>query len=322
MKYKKLGHLREVSVLGFGSASISGEGGGYGFGDITTQDAIRLLHRALEAGITLFDTAPIYGFGLAEQRLGKAFAERRDEVFYVSKSGVAWDNSKRVGVDNSPETTQRMLEQSLRDLKTECIDLYLIHWPDSNVDIRRPVEVLARAKEEGKIGAWGLSNTYPEDIAKAQEIDRVDVIQGQFNLFERYPKEAYFSMIREHEMGFMSWGTLDKGILTGRVHRERQEFDASDVRSHAAWWKEANREPKYEAMEAIMPLLKDTGHSGLEMALAFVLGHEEVSTALCGVRNDRQLDSALAALENLPNAEVMAEVEEIAQRKFFAEKEG
>lgn len=320
MKYRSLGQLAEVSVLGFGAASISGEGGGYGFGDIGTEEAIRLVHRALDAGITLFDTAPIYGFGLSEQRLGKALASQRDRAFLVSKSGVTWDNSKRVGVDNSLETTQRMLEQSLRDLQTERIDLYLIHWPDNNVDIRRTAEVLARAKEQGKIGAWGLSNTYPEDLAKAQEIDRVDVVQGQFNLFERYPKDALFTSLKDQSIGFMSWGTLDKGILTGRVNRDRASYDASDVRSHASWWTEANREPKFNTMDALMPLLRDTGHTGLQMALAYVLGHEEVSTALCGVRNDRQLDSALEALENLPNVEVMAEVEEIVQKKYFAEK--
>ena len=167
MKYRKFGLLDiEISAVGFGAASISGEGGGYGFGDISDQEAIDLVHCAQDMGINLFDTAPIYGFGLSEQRLGKALqGARRDDAFIVSKCGIAWDDARRVRIDNSPETTRSMIEQSLRDLQTERIDLYLVHWPDGNVDIRRPIEVMARAQEEGKLGAIGLSNTNPEDLA-------------------------------------------------------------------------------------------------------------------------------------------------------------
>ena len=112
----------------------------------------------------------------------------------------------------------------------------------------------------------------------------------------------------------MSWGTLDKGILTGRVHRERQEYDKSDVRSHASWWTDQDREPKYKAMDAIMPVLRDAGTSGLSMAVGFVLGHTEVSSALCGFRNTQQLESLLEAHENAPPADVMAEIENILNK--------
>ena len=115
--------------LAFGGAAISGEGGGYGFGDISESAAIDLLKEAYDLGFTIFDTAPIYGFSLSEKRMGKAFKSMRDKVFIVSKSGVTWNESKRVDMTNDPKVARLMLEQSLRDLESDYIDLYMIHWP-------------------------------------------------------------------------------------------------------------------------------------------------------------------------------------------------
>lgn len=323
MEYRTLGHIsQEVSVIGMGGAAISGEGGGYGFGTMSTEQALLLLERALDYGINLFDTAPIYGFGLSEQRIGKAFRGKRDKVFLVSKSGVTWDIDRRVGIDNRPETTERMLEQSLRDLQSDWIDLFLIHWPDPEVDIRRPMEVLARAKEVGKIRAIGLSNTNHEDLAKASEVDRVDVLQGPFNVFHRAPITEWFGHLREQEMGWMGYGTLDKGILTGRVTRAPRSFEKTDVRAHASWWVNQDRTPKFDAIEQVEPVLKEAGVGLLHWALAFVLKHPEVSTALCGFRSLAQLDSLLEAWEQVPKVpnDVMEEVERLLQNTYFRQE--
>ena len=148
-----------IDRLGFGGAALSGEGGGYGFGAISEQQSQDLLHEVIQSGIGLIDVAPIYGFGLAEKRLGKALKGRRDRVRVISKAGVTWDGSQRVDVNNSPQVVLKMLEQSLQDLQTDYIDDYLIHWPDPRNDIRAAMEVLAKAQEQGKIRRVGLSNT-------------------------------------------------------------------------------------------------------------------------------------------------------------------
>ena len=315
MKYRSFGKLDvEVSVVGMGAAAISGEGGGYGFGHITEADSISLVHAAQDAGINLFDTAPIYGFGMSERRLGKALqGERRDRAFIVSKSGITWDQSQNVRLDNSPKTTQSMLEQSLRDLGTDHIDLFLVHWPDEGTDIRATVEVLVKAREAGKIRAFGLSNTNSQELALAAEIAVPEVLQAQLNLFENGPVDELFPHVRESSMGFMSWGTLDKGILTGRVNQERK-FDKVDVRSHAPWWTSADHGPRYKAMESIVPRLEKAGHSGLELALSHVLAHPEVSTALCGMRNMKQLETACAAANNLVPGALLQEIRGIANK--------
>jgi myo-inositol catabolism protein IolS len=297
--------------LGFGGASISGEGAGYGFGDITEIQAIDLLHEAKDLGIRIFDTAPIYGFGLSEQRMGKAFKRNREEVFIISKSGVTWHGNKRVDMSNTPEVTQKMLEQSLRDLDSDYIDLFMIHWPDEKVDIRRPLEILSKAKESGKIKHIGLCNTHLEDLEKAKEVVKIEAIQNQLNLFEKDSLEL-FDHLSANEISFMSWGTLDKGILTGRVDKDRK-FDKSDCRSWAPWWKAMDKESRFNAMKKITPLLKDHGHIGIELALGHNLSYPEVSTLLCGARNSGQLNGLVKALENLPSTDLMEEIKKIVE---------
>lgn len=308
--------LKSISSLpiAFGGAAISGEGGGYGFGEISESESIDLLHLAYEKGIKIFDTAPIYGFGLSEVRMGKAFKDMREKVFLVSKSGVTWHENKRVDMNNDPMIAQRMIEQSLRDLKTDYIDLYMIHWPDLKVDIRKTMEVLSKAKHEGKIKHIGLCNTNVDDLNKAFEIDRVEAVQCEFNIFtNKFVREELFPYCIEKQISFMSWGTLDKGILTGRVDAQRKTYDKSDCRSWAPWWKDADNSAKFEVMKKMWPLLDKNHHTGLELALAHNLSYPNLSVAICGAKTPEQLVSLLKSLENLPKNEELAEYVALAK---------
>ncbi len=287
--------------IGFGGASISGEGGGYGFGHITEDDSLRLLRHAFERGIQVFDTAPIYGFGISEERIGKAFAQNREHVFLISKSGVSWHENKRVNMTNDPKETQKMLESSLRRLRSDYIDLYMIHWPDKNVDIRRPMEVLAKAKQKGQIKSIGLCNTFYEDFVKAKEIDRIEVVQSEFNFFER-ENESLFSWLTEESISFMSWGTLDKGLLSGRAHKLRK-FDSQDCRSWAPWWKKSAKDEKWKFVEN---LLESRGFSKLDLlklALGFNFSHEIIDILLVGCRSEKQLDQIIELADSYKREE-------------------
>lgn len=300
--------------IAFGGAAISGEGGGYGFGEISENDSIDLLLEAVEGGIKIFDTAPIYGFGTSEIRMGKAFKNIREKVFLVSKCGVTWHENKRVDMNNDPKISQKMLEQSLRDLNTDFIDLYMVHWPDARVDIRKTMEVLSKAKHEGKIKHIGLCNTNLDELNKAFEIDRVEVVQSEFNLFtHNFVREQLFPYLTEKSISFMSWGTLDKGIITGRVDEKRKTYDKSDCRSWAPWWKDADNSAKFEAMKKLWPVLDKNHHTGLELALAYNLSYSELSVAICGAKSSDQLQSLLKAVRNLPKNEELQEYVALAK---------
>lgn len=293
--------FRALSV-GFGGGAISGEGKGYGFGPISENDSIDLLSKALERGIKIFDTAPIYGFGTSEARIGKAFKKCREEVFLVSKGGITWDQNKRVDLDNSPKVITKMFEDSLKNLNTDFIDLYMIHWPDPRTDIRRPMEVLSRFKERGMVKHLGLCNSNLDEFNKAQEIEKVEVLQSEFNLFNTSAKTELLDKLKE-PVYFMGWGTLDKGIISGRVTLDRT-FDSTDARSWAPWWKKSNKNQKIEKMKKVLRFLEDNGHTGLELALGF---NKQITLSLVGVRNLEQLNSVFKALENLPNQRLIDE---------------
>ncbi|CBW25923.1 putative aldo/keto reductase [Halobacteriovorax marinus SJ] len=293
--------------LGFGGASISGEGAGYGFGDISKDNAIALLNYAFDRGVRLFDTAPIYGFGESERRIGEAFKSNRDEVFIISKCGVSWHPSMRVNMTNDPKTSLEMLHASLKRLNTDYIDHYMIHWPDESVDIRKTMEVLAKAKLQGKIKSIGLCNTFEEDYMKAREVDEITSLQSELNLFSRESLEGPVSIAKRNNISFMSWGTLDKGILTGRVNSKRK-FDKSDCRSWAPWWKAIDKDSRYQRVEKLKEILKDYQLSTLELALAFNLSFDNVDKLLCGGRSIEQWDDLISAAKKNIDKNTLSEI--------------
>ncbi len=299
--------------LAFGGAAISGEGAGYGFGDISEGEAIDLCQQAYDLGFRVFDSAPIYGFGLSEQRMGKAFKKMREKVVLVSKSGVTWDKNKRVDMTNDPLIAEKMLHQSLIDFDSDYIDLYMVHWPDSRVDIRKTMEVLAKARHQGKIRAIGLCNTNFGDLVKASEVEKVEVVQSQYNVFENQLENDLFPYLAKNKIDFMSWGTLDKGILTGRVTRDRK-FEKSDARSWAPWWKQTDFETRYKILDKIRPLLEAQGFSGLDLALHHNLKKKEVTLLLCGARNNSQLIGLVNSMKKNFSDDLMNEIRDIVKK--------
>ncbi len=300
--------------LGFGAASISGEEGGYSFGRMSEEDALSLVREAFERGIKLFDSAPIYGFGQSERRLGMAFRpSERERVFLISKCGVSWHDNRRVNMTNDPQVCLGMLHQSLKDFKSDYIDLYMVHWPDEKVDIRATLEPLARAQEQGKIKYLGLCNTNPEELALAQEVAPMKVVQNELNLFSRASVSFIEESLAAQAISFMSWGTFDKGILTGRVSKSRS-FDSSDCRSWAPWWKAIKKDERYKVVEKLSELLKDTPYTLQSLAMAHNLSISGVDMVLCGMRSTEQLESALLASESLASGEIIAEALEISRQ--------
>jgi len=313
MIYTQIGEIQEkLSKITFGGASISGDGGGYGMGDISTQDAVDLVHAALDFGINLFDTAPIYGFGQSEKTLGKAFKDRRDKGFIISKSGVCWHENKRVDMNNDPLIAEQQLNDSLKRLKTDYIDLYMVHWPDKRFDIQDTLAVYKKAQQEGKIRYIGLCNTNRTEIKKASEVVKLDVIQSEYNLFNIDPLESIKADLDKRNLGFLSWGTFDKGLLTGRVTLDRK-FDSSDCRSWAPWWKKSNWKEKVKKVEQLSAFIEGSGHSLVELALAHNLNHKNLSSAICGMRNLNQINSVLKSLHHLPDDSLVKEARSLVE---------
>ncbi len=309
MKYRNFGKTgHKISEICFGGAAISGEGKGYGFGAISENEAISLLHEAYDKGINTFDSAPIYGFGLSEERIGKAFKKNRNDVFLISKCGIDWHENRRVNLDNSPKTTQKMLQQSLKRLQSDYIDLYMVHWPDPRVDIRKTLEVLFKAQQEEKILHIGLCNTNQEEINLAQEVCEIAVYQSEYSLTVQKAETELFPFIAD--AAFMSWGTLDKGILTGSVTRDRK-YEDDDCRKSAPWWSHKEVMAKLDKVDKLKSYLERKDYELIHCALGFNLMNPQLSTALCGFKNSKQLNSLLSAYQSLPSDDDLQEIKEI-----------
>ncbi len=293
---------RPVSVLGFGGAALSGEGGGYGFGDLDEAAAERLLKNTWEAGLNLYDTAPIYGFGLSEERLGKYLPK---DAILVSKGGVDWHSSRRVNMTNSPQVIEKMLLESLKRLKRERIDVYMIHWPDKNIDIRRPMEILKKYQEKGAIAHLGLCNTNQQDLKLAQEIGEISFLQSELNVLRTQAFDDLNEVWKNHFT--MSWGTLDKGILSGRVTSERK-FDTSDARSWAPWWNKKEVLEKIERVKNLKTILNDYNLSLTQFCLNFNLHHYGVSCCLVGLKNNKDLIELTTYLQSPLSSQTITEV--------------
>lgn len=306
MIYKNIPPFQEpIPSIVFGGAAISGEGGGYGFGDISEAQSEMLLKCAWDHGITFFDTAPIYGFGLSEVRMGKYLPQ---DAFIITKSGVDWHENKRVNMSNSRDVTERMLHESLKRLRRESIDLYMIHWPDSKVDIREPLEVLKKFQDEGKIKHLGLCNTNPDDLLKARDICHIVALQSELNLFNQKP---FLDLGDAWKNKFsMSWGTFDKGILSGRVVKERK-FDKSDARSWAPWWNKKEVIEKIDKTSELWKILQEYEISLEEFCLQFNLHYFGLSSCLIGLKSVRDI---VHVTSNLQSKLMRERIEEVLVR--------
>jgi len=177
----------------------------------------------------------------------------------------------------------------------------MVHWPDAETDIRKTMEVLSKAKEEGKIRYIGLCNSNNDDIKKASEITKVDILQSEFNYFNRSVQEL---IAKEHleSKAFMSWGTLDKGILTGK-HKKNQHYDESDCRRGAPWWKKSVVDERIDEVERLKPIINEKNHEMIEFAIGYNLSQPFLDTVLIGSKSKKQLESTMKAYENKMSAE-------------------
>lgn len=294
MQDKVLGHI----PMGFGGASLSGEGGGYGFGAMSELNAEALLRHAWEMGIRLFDTAPIYGFGVSEERMGKYLPQ---DAYIVTKGGVDWHENMRVNMSNSPQIIEKMIEASLKRLN-RSISMYMIHWPDAKVDIRDSLAVVKKYQDKGDIQDIGLCNTHEEDLRKAQEICTVKGLQSEINLFKHRNLE-----FADNQFLTMSWGSLDKGILSARVDSQRK-YDKSDARSWAPWWNKKEVAQKIERVEKLKVILSEQNINLTHFALQFITTFKKIHCPLVGAKTVNDLEDVVKHLTTPISEEVISTI--------------
>ncbi len=299
MESRRIGETElDASVLGFGTWAL----GLTEYGPVDIKAASKAVNLAIDAGINLIDTAEGYGPFHAERILAEALGDRRREIILVTKVGFRFDAENRIrGCDSTRDNVIRRTEGCLERLKTDTIDLLLIHWPDPACPLEETMAALESLVEAGKIRYYGVSNFTVEMMEACERHGRPAANQVGYHLFDRRMESAVLPYCRERGIGFMAYGALGHGLLTGAL-RPDTGFADSDWRRRPRAFGLPLFQTDYFArelkvVERLRQLAAQSGHTVAQLAIAWVLGHPAVSTALVGVRNEEELQENIRATD-------------------------
>jgi aryl-alcohol dehydrogenase-like predicted oxidoreductase len=287
MEFTKIANTDlEVSRIGLGTWAM----GGWMWGGTDEELSIKTIHSALDKGINLIDTAPVYGFGRSEQIVGQALAQKkcRDKVFISTKTGLDWKDGK-VFRNCAPDFIRQNVADSLKNLQTDYLDILFVHWPDPLEPFEETGKVLGQFLKEGKIRAVGLSNYSPEQIQAFQRGGPVHLVQPPYNLFEREIEAALLPFSRGHQLALMTYGALCRGLLSGKVTAAR-EYKGDDLRKYDPKFKEPRLSQYLEAVKQLDHFAGERFQRPvLHLAVRWVLDHGS-DIALWGGRRPDQMD--------------------------------
>lgn len=311
MEYIKIKHSDlEVSRLCMGGCPL----GGYGWGAVQGQDLVDAVHAALEAGVTMFDTADTYGLGKSEETLGKALGTKRKNVIIASKFGVRVENGKTF-YDNSAKWIHQAVEGSLQRLGTDYIDLYQVHYRDGKTPITNVIETLEELKQEGKIRYYGLSNIHTEDLAELQEhIGQFVSFQDEYSLACRKNEKDLFRLSENLQLTPFTWGSLGQGILTGKYDKDCS-FGSDDRRSRDIYVNFHGEKllKNLEIVEVLKDIAAEVNKSVSAVAIRFILDYIKESVVLAGIKNPGQLNGNCQAFGWKLSKEQIQRLEEISR---------
>jgi aryl-alcohol dehydrogenase-like predicted oxidoreductase len=292
----------EVSAIGLGCMSFSGV---YGASDDAA--AIDVIHRALDAGIILLDTADMYGWGHNETLVGRAIAGRRAGIVLASKFGQTQNPGGLNGVDGSPAYVAKACDASLKRLGVEVIDLYYQHRVDPNVPIEETVGAMAELVRRGKVRALGLSEARPETIRRAHKIHPIAAVQSEYSLLYRTEAEETLRTTRELGIAFVAYSPLGRGLLTGQV-RNAADIPEGDGRRRHPRFAEANLDRNLALVRQIAGIARDKGCTPAQLVLAWLLAQGKDIVPIPGTKRIERLVDNLGALSVHLTAEDVARI--------------
>lgn len=301
----------KLSRVGLGTWAI----GGANWGETNVDEAIRTIHKAVDMGITVIDTAPIYGCGHSEEVVGKALADggRRNKVVLATKCGLSWDENGNAYRDCRPETIRKEVELSLKRLKTDHIDIYQIHWADIKVPFAETAGTMQELINEGKIRAIGVSNMSNAQMDEWRKTAPIHTLQPSYNILENKLFEDQIPYCLENDINVISYSSLCRGLLSGKYY-VGMKFREGDMRNE--------EDPKFQgenfknhiaAVDELKEYAKQFGKSVSELAVRWVLD-KGVSCALWGARTPEQLDNIPGVMGWSLTKEQCQEMEDIVAK--------
>ena len=305
MEKRTLGesHL-EVSALGLGCMGLT-----FGYGTVTKEaDAIVLIRKAVELGVTFFDTAEAYSQGGNEELVGKALKPYRSKVVIATKFGFKNGNSA-LGLDSSPDRIKAVAEASLKHLQTDVIDLFYQHRVDPNVPIEEVAGAVQDLIKEGKVKHFGLSEASVQTIRRANAVQPVTALQSEYSLWWREPEREILPTLEELGIGFVPFSPLGKGFLTGKID-ENTQFDKNDFRNTVPRFSEENRKANHALVDVLGRIAKDKNATNAQIALAWLLAQKPWIVPIPGTTKLHRLEENVGAAAIKLSAENLREINE------------
>ncbi len=300
----------KASAVGLGTWAI----GGWMWGGTDEARSIAAIHAAIDEGLSLIDTAPAYGQGVAEEIVGKAIAGRRDKVVLATKCGLVWHTTKGnhfFDYDGRPvhrylgkDSIVYEVEQSLKRLRTDFIDHHITHWQDPTTPIEETMEALESLKSQGKIRSIGASNTSVGDVKAYVAAGQLDAIQEEYSMVKRDIEETLLPVCAEHGVATLSYSSLALGLLSGRIGPDRT-FSGDDLRKDNPLFSMSNRDKVAAFAKDIAPVAANHKASTAQIVIAWTLQQPGITFSLCGARNEQQaIENAGAGRIRLSDTEL------------------
>ena len=310
MKYRRLGSELEVSALGLGCMPMAGIGKGM-YGMASRSESLATIDRAIELGVTFFDTAEVYGPHINEELLGHAIRGRRERLVIATKFGFAFKDGQVTGVDSSPANVRRACEGSLKRLGVDTIDLLYQHRVDPKVPIEETVGAMAELVQEGKVRYLGLSEAGAETLKKAHATHPIAALQSEYSLWERGIEEEILPVCQDLGIGFVPYSPLGRGFLTGQIS-SRDDLPEDDYRRNDPRYSEENFALNMKLVDVVKAVAARHHCSPAQIALAWLLAQGDFIVPIPGSKRRATLEDSMAAVDITLNEADLDELEAAA----------